>query len=326
MSGTQVVMERKAVVVSGTAQYTIKTTCTVAGTLQDTAIFLLNIVTPDDPKDDTFNRVVEIADSLTYVTNRDTAIVNSDELWRSNSATLTYADIETANAAWKELSSRINALTENYDAFLTEYETFEGGDIIIYPTVDESAKQALKDAFYATNTALATATTARDAHSCASIETSIATTETSLQQAQSDLTNALAVQAGISTANSIYTTVYGTLNANNSNSRAVNQLTTATDPEKDALEAYFTSNDSYLAQFNAQNTALATLLSGTISTMVTTLQLRVTTLTQAKNALFVDLNNCRAEDASLQAAVTQAQVARAAALTLVLSVCPDFVP
>jgi hypothetical protein len=319
-------MERKAVVVSGTAQYTIKTTCTVAGTLQDTAIFLLNIVTPDDPKDDTFNRVVEIADSLTYVTNRDTAIVNSDELWRASSTTLTYDDIETANAAWKELSSRINALTANYDAFLTEYETFEGGDIIIYPTVDESAKQGLKDAFYATNTALATATTARDAHSCTSIETNIATTETSLQLAQSDLTNALTVQAGISTANSIYTTVYGTLNANNSNARALNQITSATDAEKDALEVYFTSNDAYLAQFNVQNTALATLSSGTISTMVTTLQLRVTTLTQAKNALFVDLNNCRAEDASLQAAVTQAQAARAAALTLVLAVCPDFVP
>lgn len=326
MSGTQVVMERKAVVVSGTAQYTIKTTCTVAGTLQDTSIFLLNIVTPDDPKDDTFNRVIEIADALTYSTNRDTAIINSDELWRASSTTLTYDDIETANAAWKELSSRINALIANYDAFLTEYETFEGGDIIIYPTVDESAKQVLKDAFYATNTALADATTARDAHSCTDTETSIATTESRLQEAQTDLTNALIIQAGIATANSIYTTVYGTLNANNSNARALNQTTSATDPEKDGLEVYFTSNDSYLTQFNAQNTALATLSSGTVSTMVTTLQLRVTTLTQAKNTLFVDLNNCRAESASLQAAVTQAQIARAAALTLVLSVCPDFVP
>lgn len=326
MSGTQVVMERKAAIVSGAAKYIINATCTVAGTLQDTAIFLLNIVTPDDPKDDTFNRVIEIADMTTYGTSRDVAIVNSEELWRSNSATLTYDDIETANAAWKELSSRINALITNYDSFLTEYETFEGGDIIIYPTADESAKKALEDAFYATDAALTTATAARDAHDCGDIETEIATTETRLQEAQADLTNALTIQAGVATANSVYSVVYGAINSNNSNLRALNQTTSATDEEKDNVEVYLVSNDAYLAQFNAQNTSLSSLLTGTINTTVTTLQARVVTLTQNKNTLFVNLNNCRTESASLQAAVTQAQTARAAALTTLLAVCPDFAP
>jgi hypothetical protein len=326
MSGTQVVMERKAITVSGAAKYTIISTCTNAGTLQDRSIFLLNIVTPDDPKDDTFNRVIEIADILSYVTDRGAAIVNNDGVWRSSSCTLTYDDIETANAAWKELSSRISALVENYDAFLLEFETFEGGNVIIYPTVDESAKTALKDAYAATNTALTAANAARDAHSCADIEASIASTETDLQNAKTDLDKVLLIQAGVAAATSVYPTIYGTLNANNASVRVLNQASSATDSEIAAIEGYLVSNDSYLAQFNAQNTALSSLLSVTIGPYVTELQTRVSTLTQAKNALYIDLNNCRTEEASLQAAATQAQLTRNAALAAVIAVCPDFVP
>jgi peptidoglycan hydrolase CwlO-like protein len=327
MAGTQVSMQRKSVVASGTTRYEISTACTVRGTLPDTNIFLLTILTADDPKDDTFSRVCNTADFTEYQTNRDAAVDDADGSWRSSSMTLSYTDVEVANAAWKELSSRINSLVENYDAFLEDFETFDEGEVISYPTADESTKTALKDAYYAADTAL---TEAQDAvtektEECSSDDEEVAEIEADLQQAQSDLTQALRIQATVNACNVSYVSIHTALFANNTSLRSAITLSDATETQQAGMLSTLSQNDAQLNVFTTQNTALSGAITD-ITSQVSTLQARVTSLQQAKNTALVDLNKCSTEIARLQAASTAAQEKREAALAAVLAICPDFVP
>lgn len=328
MSGTQINQQRQAVVASGTVQYSITTTCTIAGTLQDTGIFLLSILTPTDPKDDAFERVIEIADVDTYFTDRDVAIAAGAVYWRSSAVTITYTDIETANAAWKEFNSRINALVLSYDSFLTEFDSSPSGDVINFPTVDESAKAELKAAYAATVPLVTAAQDAVTAHQaeCTQLETDLATTETQLQQATTDAAAWVNAQAVLTSILAVDTSLNASLTTNNAAIRSTNASSSATDPEQAVIEGYLVSNDAVLVQFTAQNTALAALISGTVTPQMSILNARVVSLTQAKNALFVDLNKCHIESSKLSAAATVAVANREAALAAVVAVCPDFTP
>lgn len=328
MSGTQVNMQRQSVIISGSVKYTVTTTCTVAGTLQDTSIFVLGILTPEDPKDDTFTRVIDIADVSTYLTNRDSAISQGDNLWRAATMTLTYDDIQTANAAWKELSNRINLLVTNYDTYLTEFETFTAGDVIIYPAVDASKVTELKNAYATAATAVTVAQTASDVHisECTALETTLDVTEERLQEAQADLIPLLSTQSAIAALNGSYGIVYTTLYTNNGQIRTENATSSAEDTEIASIEALLSSNDAVLTQFSTYNASLTLTLLGSIASSVSTIQGRVVQLTQEKNSLFTELNKCNTEQSKLQAAVSASITAREAALAAVIAVCPDFVP
>jgi len=326
MANTQVTQIREAVAVSGTAKYRIITTCTLKGTLQDTHIFLLAITQPTDPKNDTFVRVIEIADVDAYGIDRDQAIADGDGFWRSNNVSLIYDDIETANAAWKELSSRINLLVETYDAFLLEFSTPDSGNVIIYPTIDESGKTALKNAYYAANDTLVAAQAALDAHSCDLIETNIDITEERLAEANADLNSYVAIQAQASAALSAYGSIYGTLNTNNNTVRSLNTASSATDGEKDLIRVPLDSSDSYLTQFSAQNESCNQLVAVGVAGVTSGLQARVQSLTQSKNTYFSQLNKCRTEEAKLQAALASAKTIQEEALAAAVAVCPDFSP
>jgi len=328
MSGTQINQQRQAVVVSGTVKYTITTTCTARGTLQDTGIFLLSIPTATDPKDDAFERVIEIADVDTYFNDRDVAIAAGAIYWRSSAVTITYTDVETANAAWKEFNSRINSLVNAYDAFLTEFDTVPSGDVINFPTVDESAKAALKAAYAATVPLVTAAQDALTTHQaeCTQLEADLATNETQLQQATADAAAWVNTQAVLTSILAVDTALNASLTTNNAAVRSANASSSATDPEKANLESYLVSNDAMLVQFTAQNTALSALISGTVTPQMSTLNARVVSLTQAKNAIYVNLNKCHIESSKLSAAATTAVANREAALAAVIAVCPDFTP
>lgn len=328
MAGTQVIQKRSAEVVSGTLKYAITTTCTIRGTLQDTNIFLLDINDTEDPKDDTFSRIVTVADINTYLIDRDDAIAAGATQWRSASTTLTYTDIETANAAWKEMNSRINTLVNTYDAYLTEYNTFDSGALILFPTTDESAKDTLIAAFETANTALTTAETARDAgiEDCEALESDLDVIEERLQEAQADLALYTAVQVALNTIYTIDVSAYATLLANNTSVRSNNSTSSASTTEQATIEALLVSNDALLSQYNTQNAAESSLLTTEVGQAVGILNARVNTLIQAKNSKFNELNKCRTEEAKLQAAVNSARTTRESALASVVAVCPDYVP
>jgi len=328
MAGTQVNQNRKAIIVGGSSKYSITTTCTVAGTLQDVNIFLLDIITDTDPKDDVLNRVIEIADLNSYPTDRDLAVAQNTGAWRSASVTLVYDDVATANAAWKEFSNRINTLVENTDVYFAEFETLDDGQVITYPTADESAQTAVKAAYAATVPALTAAQDALTAHTaeCTQLETDLATIESQLTLATSDSSTYVSIQASLTAINASDNFNYGTLVSNQALLRTENGASDATTVQQDSIETILVGNDAALTQFATQNAAQATLLTGSVAAVVSTLQARVTSLTQQKNAKLVELNNCHIASSKLQAQVITATATSEVALAAVVAICPDFVP
>ena len=192
MAGTQVRMVRVITDNSDPAKrYSITSTCIVPGTLTDTGIFVLSIPTPSDPKDDGFTRLITVQDVNSFLTDRDDAIQEGADYWRSPTSTLYFADIETANAAWKELSNRITALVNSVDSYNVEFSTPPGGSVVTYPTTDTGDKDLLIAAFEATAQPIADAEEARDAKiiACTKIKDNIDVTQARLNEAEADLAN-----------------------------------------------------------------------------------------------------------------------------------------
>lgn len=328
MAGTIVTMNRTTLVVSGTNKYQIMATCSVKGTLPDTAIFLMRIQTRTDPRDDTLIRVVAIADTVVANTSRDLVIAAGGTEWRSASVLLQYDDIETANAAWKELSARINALVSAMDTYLTEFTTTVRNETIVYPTTDATTVTALTNAYLATRGAVTTAESARDAEQaeCTSLQAEIDAVTVRLNDAVSDLDRAGQVQGQISVYSTAYNSVRGALATSVTSIRALNATSSATPPEKASIEAQLVAEEAQLAAFAGTNAALGGTLSGLISSTTSILQTRVATLTNERANLLTQYNNCTAATARLQAAVDAARATRDAALADVRAVCPDYVP
>jgi len=328
MAGTIVTMNRTTLVVSGTNKYQIMATCGVKGTLPDTAIFLMRIQTRTDPRDDTLIRVVAIADTVVANTDRDLVIAAGGTEWRSTSVLLQYDDIETANAAWKELSARINALVSAMDTYLTEFTTTVRNETIVYPTTDTTTVTALTNAYLSSRSAVTTAESARDTEQaeCTSLQAEINAVTARLNDAVSDLDRAGQVQGQVSVYTTAYSSVRGSLAASVTTLRGLNAISSATVPEKTDIEAQLVAEDAQLAAFAGTNAALNGTLSGLISSTTSILQTRVSTLTSERANLLTQYNNCTAATARLQAAVDAARATRDAALADVRAVCPDYVP
>jgi len=326
MPGTIVRMDRSTITVDGTNKYEIVATCDVKGTLPDVAIFLLQIETSADPRDDTLLRVVEIADTVEANTDRDAVIGTGGSRWRSRSVLLQYPDIETANTAWKELSSRINTLVGNVDTFLTEFETGVDNETIVYPTADASTKTALTDAYLTTRAAVTDAETARNAEvlSCNNLKKDIDNTLLRLNDATPDLDRYTLVQAQLSTYSSTLNSVQPVISGAVNTIRALNTVSGGT--AIDAIEAQLRAEEAQLAAFSSTNSGISILLSGSVSTAVSILQARVASLTSQRTTLVTQYNACTARTAALQATVDTARATRDAALASLRVVCPDYVP
>lgn len=328
MAGTQTTSVRSTTVINGSNQYEIVTTCNVAGTLPDRGIFLLAINEVEDPKDDTLERVIEVADISEYLTDRDDAITAGQGFWRSASVTLRFSDIETANAAWKELESRISTLVDQVDAFNDEFETSGTGDVTVYPTVDLSEITARKDAYTATLEPITEAEEARDEKQleCTQLETDLATVEDRLQEAEADLAIYLQVQASTTTVSGALPTISTNIANASAQARTLVTASGASASEISDINAQLSLIDNNVDSLNTQSAALTAVVTGTIASTVSTLQARVSSLTSERNSIRTQLNECSVEIAELQAAVTAARTARDDALAAVIEVCPDFTP
>ena len=328
MPGTQVNMVRQTAFEDGAYVYKITATCVTRGTLNDVNIFLLKIADEGDPKDDAFVRVCEIADFTLYRTSRDQALSELEVYWRDSRATFSFTDVETANAAWQELSARINTLVEADDIYDNQFKTTETGATITYPTVAQSIVDTLKEAYELKKNAVTEAQAAYDLKvaSCSGHEVKLNANALEYAQTEADLKALLAVQATLNAGLATYQSAHASLTASNNHIRYLSTSSDATEAQKDGIEAQLALDSATLTALSGQNGAMATALSGGLAACIARLQGKLSTLTQDKTAVLSNLNQCTAEKTRLQAQVTVAEEQRDLALQEVLVVCPDFTP
>lgn len=327
MPGTEVNMVRKTYFRSDAYTYEITARCVTAGSLPDICIFLMKINDESDPKDDEFLRVVTPGD-FTYAPDRDVALARKEVFWRSSIQIFNFDDLETANAAWKELSARINALVQQNDVFITDFETVDDGVVLSYPMLAETVRDALIQKYNDAVDSLAIAVTARDTKvaSCSGHDVAIAAAQARIDAADQDLKNYLTIQAALTGLQATYVSLTALLLAGNSQVSALNTATDATDEQKAGLVTQLSSDRANLTLLGSQNTALGSMVTGSVAAAVAALQARVATLQQEKNNLVSELNLCTQDIARLEAQVTVAEEAHDHALENVLAVCPDFEP
>lgn len=321
-------MVRSPTVVEGTNEYKITASCIEAGTLADKSIFVLTIVNVDDPKDDTLARVSQAADFDEIKADRDAAIAAGEPRFRSPEVILTYTDLETANAAQKELKSRITTLVNNYDDYLDEFSTGAVGEVVTYPTVDESVKNQLIADYEATAKPITDAEDERDdkQDECNLLQTKLEIAQERLTEAESDLNTVTDILSTLTSSTSTLVTLQSDLDSDKSSIRTFNSTSGASSSEKADIEAELTSMDSLLNQFKTENTALDSLESGALTTLQSVLQARVASLTSIVNSRQLELNKCNREVSELQAKVDRARAAQDEALAAVREVCPDYTP
>jgi len=325
MPGTEVNMVRKTYLRSDAYTYEITVNCVTAGSLPDICIFLFKITDESDPKDDEFLRVVAPGD-FTYAATRDGALVRKEVFWRDSIAIFNFDDLETANAAWKELSARINALVQQNDVFLADFETVDDGVVLSYPMVAETVRDSLIQKYDEANNSLSNAISARDTKitSCSGHDVAIAAAQARIDAADEDLKNYLTTQAALTGLQATYVSLVALLVAGNSQLSGLNSSSDATDEQKAGLSTQLLSDRTNLTLLGTQNAAFGSLVTGSVAGAIAALQTRLATLQQEKNNLVSELNLCTQDIARLEAQVTVAEEVRDDALESVLAVCPDF--
>lgn len=328
MPGTQVTQIRRPSTSGNITTYNLTATCVVAGTLPDVGIFVMQVVQAGDPKNDAFTRVCEVVDFTELGTNREAAISSNVLYYRVAPLNLSYADIETANAAWKELSDRINTLVSTYDQYIDEFLTPDAGNTTTYPTADEGKKAALIAAYEASGAAVAAAEEARDDENvrCEQRRTDLVNLQARLTEAQADVlvlgpvANALtALMPTLEGLPPLWVAEIGTV-------RTVNSSSSASAGDKNAIEGQMVNMSAQASTLATIANAMETSVQIPVGVYYATLQNRVVTLTAEINALQLQVNQCALEMAALQAAVDQARVQQNEALAAVRAVCPDYVP
>jgi len=328
MSGTQIKQDRQIITVAGVNKYEILVTCTLAGTLPDRNIFLLQLTQAADPKDDTLMRVCDVADFTTYISNRDTARTNGETYWRSSELKLQFDKIDTANEAYKEVISRVNSLVTNQDIYADEFETPADGEYTNFPVADPSTSAALKETYVAAKASTEEAEAERDTKQseCTDeYQNALDCSTVRYQDAEEDRDAILVYEGQLSGLQNSYTSVQTTIQSYVSSLRSTVQGSGATAAEKQAAENDLIAVEAVLTQLSTYNNTLTSAVS-LVSSHRATLQARVSTLATEVNTYTSQLNTCNQELAKLQAAVDAAKIAENEALAAVLVVCPDYDP
>jgi len=184
MAITQIESSRNVVVIDSVQQFRIVTVCIEKGALPDPGIFVHQMMDTDDPAEDVFIRVSEIADFEQYLDDRVAAVIAGAEYWRSYTLTKFYTDIEVANAAKTAIQDRIDELVSGYDVYVTNFLT--ASDIVDLPTGEDTLLEALNSTY---NTAYDTYGAAVTTEAAAQVakddaDTALTDSQTSLQNAQ----------------------------------------------------------------------------------------------------------------------------------------------
>lgn len=152
---------RTVIFVNGVQTFRIVVQCTDRGTLPDKHLFLKKIIDVDDPQQDTFERIVELADldelnddseEPGYKPNRESAISAGQQYWRSDTFTKDYTDIEIADSARTAISDRLNTLVSDFETYDDAFKT-NPTQILYYPSADQTTIDSLKAAYNTAYTA-----------------------------------------------------------------------------------------------------------------------------------------------------------------------------
>lgn len=157
MAVTTLAQTRSAVTISGVTKYRILTTVTDKGDLDDSGLFLVNIVDSADPKNDTLERVVGLGDLPLYKADRTAAIAAGDLLWRAPDFTRDYDALDLAIAAYQITQDRVSALVSDWAKYSADFAAVAAA--IPLPLVSASLLATTINAYIAANTAVTTAQT-----------------------------------------------------------------------------------------------------------------------------------------------------------------------
>lgn len=145
------------VIAEGIQYFLLSYQCTWPGTasptyvpLQDTGIFVYEIIDPGDATKDLFTRITDIPDFFEYANTRAGAILAGSNFWRSAVASLSYTNFATANAAKTAMHDRIDALCQDFSAYSLQFSTLPAGNLGQYPLgiAPNTAVDQLADTYY----------------------------------------------------------------------------------------------------------------------------------------------------------------------------------
>lgn len=186
---TQTEQVREAITVSDTLKYKVTISVTDPGDLPTSALFVVSINEPTDPKEDTLARVSTIADFTDIQTSRSVAINEDETLYRAAAFTLYYENLETANNAQKVLKEKIDELVSDYAVYQSEFEAVVA-ETTTHPQVEAAtytaAVTAYQDALRDTLDAEATRDAAETAYTDAQTAATTSTTDASASQTVAD--------------------------------------------------------------------------------------------------------------------------------------------
>jgi len=285
-------------------------------------VFVLTLVTRNDPKDDSLARVARIADLTTLPIGREAALASSTGTgieYLEPTAVTKYTTLTEAIDAQTAIKDRVNALINDWISFNATFNAPDPTpDNITLPTVDLSQKDALiaayklaKETRYTDGLLAATAATdLSDAQSLYTLlqadVTTIAGLQTTATQLLADFSNAQIAYETLYNAGTVYIAAASSSSCASTFAAATTTFQAAVsyaqgtyDPILTAQLAIFTTFVGSIASFYSAKSASSTAAAADV-------QSKTTANTVAQQTYADDL------------------VTEAAALAAVVAICPDF--
>lgn len=311
---------RRVELVSGAAQRfvitSLMTGATVPAQLPHLGVFVMKIVTRDDPEDDTFSRVARIADLSELPLGRDAGLLSATDVgieYLSLVVEISYPTLSEAIQAATAIKDRVNALVLQWIDFKTNFDApIITPAVYTFPDTDDSQVAALiatyktaKQDRYQKNLEKVEADAA-----LARANTDYTYKKARLVELDAMLAKSLVVDADMSNAISFHAALLAAINT-----FLAEPILVAAPALADIQDAVniATNETSILASYTADMGTL----SGLISAYQSARSIETTTAS-------TDLAATQADQISKAQLLTTAQATEATALAAVLAVCPDF--
>jgi hypothetical protein len=322
-------MVAKAITAEGIAKFQLEVDIQDKGDLPDENIFVVEIQDEDDPKEDSFARVVTVDDLEELTKDRPTAVAAGDSFYRVKSWTFLYENVDTAANAKDVLKSRIDELVKDWRTYLLKFETTS--ELTDHPRVDtdtfNSAVETYELMLGAESVASDTVDTAKDAYDEAVDDAATAA---------ADLADAESAWDDCKTAKAWYEALYNAMKESGGFYQHANTLKAAAETFRIACtgdhpteEATFvTAQQAFSGQQAEAMTALTTAAANLVlfNTMCSTRAADVTAATAAKTTADSTVAGKRTQYEDAQSAYEAAQSASEAALAAVRALKPDYDP
>lgn len=313
--------ERHSEYVDGTQELFVITNtminASIPAQLPHLFVFVLKIVTRDDPKDDTLARVARISDLTTLPKGRDEGLASASGSgieYLATSARITYATLTEAQNAKTTIKDRVNQLINDWIDYQASFSAPDPTpEDIVLPTVDASQKAALIAAYRAAkqdryNKQLV-ASDADDTLTRAQAAYTVA--DNAVTSAQTFLTSATKINTEMTTVTAAFSTLQ------NAGTVFLGAAGCAPTPDKTTFQnalnvgaAQVTANSGYLADTAGLVGSLTSYINGT--------------LIPARTAAQATLTTAQSDQITRAQELASAQATETAALDAVLAICPDF--